>query len=156
VWDVWAVATVLEEISYGGAITSAFQLHPSLCLTIDVTFGSEPGSPSHLTFPLGKGPTIGWGPVVHPYLHKTIKELAERLEIPVTTEPTSRYSGTDADAMVMVAEGIPNLVIGIPLRYMHTPVEMVAVKDVSRAGRLAAEFIAHLDEEFMQRLTWED
>ncbi|NJD60346.1 MAG: aminopeptidase [Anaerolineales bacterium] len=156
VWDVWAVATVLEEISYGGAITSAFQLHPSLCMTIDVTFGSEPGSPSHLTFPLGKGPTLGWGPVVHPYLHKTMKELAQHLEIPVATEPTSRYTGTDADAMVMSAEGIPNLVIGIPLRYMHTPVEMVALKDISRAGRLAAEFVAQLDEEFMQKLTWED
>jgi endoglucanase len=156
VWDVWAVATVLEEISYGGAITSAFQLHPSLCMTIDVTFGSEPGSPSHLTFPLGKGPTLGWGPVVHPFLHKTIKELAEHLEIPVATEPTSRYTGTDADAMVMAVEGIPNLVIGIPLRYMHTPVEMVALKDISRAGRLAAEFIAQLDEKFMQKLTWED
>jgi endoglucanase len=155
-WDVWAVATVQEEVTYGGAFTSAFALHPSICLTIDVTFGSEPGSPSHLTFPLGKGPTLGWGPVVHPYLHKTIKELAEHLEIPVTKEPTSRYSGTDSDAMVMVTEGIPNMIIGIPLRYMHTPVEMISLKDINRAGRLAAEFIAQLDENFMQKITWED
>jgi endoglucanase len=156
IWDVWAVATVQEETTYGGALTSAFQLHPSLCASMDVTFGSEPSSPNHLTFPLGRGPTLGWGPVVHPYLFKTIKELAERLEIPLSTEPTPRYSGTDSDAMVAVAEGIPNVVIGIPLRYMHTPVEMIALKDITRAGRLAAEFIAQLDETFMDKLTWED
>jgi endoglucanase len=155
-WDVWAVATVQEETTYGGALTSAFQLRPSLCVSMDVTFGSEPSSPSHLTFPLGKGPTLGWGPVVHPYLFKTIKEVAERLEIPISTEPTPRYSGTDSEAMVAVAEGIPNVVIGIPLRYMHTPVEMIALKDITRAGRLAAEFIAQLDETFIAKLTWED
>ncbi len=156
IWDVWAVATVQEETTYGGALTSAFQLRPSLCVSMDVTFGSEPSSPSHLTFPLGKGPTLGWGPVVHPYLFKTIKELAERMEIPLSAEPAPRYSGTDSDAMVAVAEGIPNVVIGIPLRYMHTPVEMIALKDITRAGRLAAEFIAQLDETFMDKLTWED
>jgi putative aminopeptidase FrvX len=156
VWDVWAVATVQEEITFGGALTSAFQLHPSLCLSMDVTFGSEPSSPSHLTFPLGKGPTLEWGPVVHPFLFKTIKALAERLEIPLSTEPAPRYTATDSDAMVVVAEGIPNAVIGIPLRYMHTPVEMIALKDVTQAARLAAEFIAQLDETFMEKLTWED
>jgi putative aminopeptidase FrvX len=57
---------------------------------------------------------------------------------------------------VVAAEGIPNMVIGIPLRYMHTPVEMVALKDISRAGRLVAEFIAELDKNFMDKLTWED
>jgi endoglucanase len=156
VWDVWAVATVQEETTTGGALTSAFQLHPSLCVAIDVTFGSEPSSPSHLTFPMGKGPTLMWGPIIHPFLYKTVKELSERLEIPITVEPAPRYSATDSDAMVVVAEGIPNIVIGIPLRYMHTPVEMIALKDISRAGRLVAEFIAQLDETFMEKLTWED
>jgi putative aminopeptidase FrvX len=155
-WDVWAVATVQEETNYGGALTSAFQLHPDLGVTIDVTFGSEQSSPGYLTFPLGKGPTLGWGPVVHPYLFKTMKQLAERLEIPLATETAPRYSGTDSDVMVMAAEGVPNMVIGIPLRYMHTPVEMVALKDISRAGRLVAEFIAELDKNFMDKLTWED
>lgn len=156
VWDVWAVATAQEETTYGGALTSAFQLHPSLCVSMDVTFGSEPSSPSHMTFPLGRGPTLGWGPVVHPFLFKTVKELAERLEIPLSIEPTPRYSATDSDAMLVVAEGIPNVVIGIPLRYMHTPVEMIALKDITRTGRLVAEFIAQLDETFMDKLTWED
>jgi endoglucanase len=155
-WDVWAVATVQEETTYGGASTSAFQLRPSLCVSIDVTFGSEPSSPSHQTFPLGKGPTLTWGAMVHPFLHKTVKDLAERLEIPITMEPAPRYSATDSDAMVVVAEGIPNLIISIPLRYMHTPIEMIMLKDISRAGRLVAEFVASLDEAFMDKLTWDD
>jgi endoglucanase len=150
------VATVQEEITYGGALSSAFQLHPSLAVSIDVTFGSDPISPSHLTFPMGKGPTLMWGPIVHPFLYKTINRVAEQLEIPLSIEPAPRYSSTDSDAMQVVAEGIPNLVIGIPLRYMHTPVEMIALKDISRAGRVVAEFIAQLDEKFMDRLSWED
>jgi putative aminopeptidase FrvX len=156
VWDVWAVATVQEEITYAGAMTSAFQLHPSLCITIDVTFGSEPKSPSHLTFPMGEGPTLMWGSIVHPFLYTKIKELAEQLEIPFSVEPAPRYSATDSDVMQVVAEGIPNLVLGIPLRYMHTPVEMILLKDITRVGRLAAEFIAQLDENFIKRMTWDD
>jgi putative aminopeptidase FrvX len=155
-WDVWAVATVQEEINFAGAMTSAFQLHPSLCLTIDVTFGSEPKSPGHLTFPMGEGPTLMWGSVIHPFFYKKISELAEQLEIPFSVEPAPRFSGTDSEAMQVVAEGIPNLVLGIPLRYMHTPVEMIVLKDITRVGRLAAEFIAQLDENFIDTLTWDD
>src|SRR4030042_4025836 len=73
VWDVWAVATVQEETTLGGALTSAFQLRPSLAVAIDVTFGSSPGSPEHRTYPIGKGPTLIWGPMVHPVLYKKIK-----------------------------------------------------------------------------------
>ncbi|OGN95799.1 MAG: hypothetical protein A2Z71_08725 [Chloroflexi bacterium RBG_13_50_21] len=155
-WDVWAVATVQEEVTYGGGLTSAFQLRPSLAVSIDVTFASSPGSPSHLSFPLGKGITLEWGPNTHPVLYKALKELAERLEIPVCLEPVPTESGTDTYAMQVVAEGIPNVVIGIPLRYMHTPAEMVALKDITRAGRLVAEFISQLDEKFLDKLTWED
>lgn len=155
-WDVWAVASVQEEITLGGAFTSGYALRPTLAVAIDVTFASGPGSPSHQTFPLGKGPTLVWGPNVHPALFKAFKELAEQLEIPYAMEPAPRHTGTDGYALQVVAEGLPNIVIGIPLRYMHTPVEMVAIKDINRAGRLLAEFIAQLDEHFMDKLTWDD
>lgn len=155
-WDVWAVATVQEEVSFKGGITSAFQLQPDLAAVIDTTFGNSQGSPSYQTFAIGKGPTIMWGPNTHPYLFKKVKELAEQIEMPVSVEPTPIDTGTDAIGMQLVLEGIPNLVIGIPLRYMHTPVEMVALKDITRAGRLAAEFISQLDENFMEKLAWDD
>jgi tetrahedral aminopeptidase len=151
-WDVWAVATSQEEETLGGARTSAFALRPNLAVAIDVTFGSSPGSPGHLTFPMGKGIALGWGPNIHPGLFKAFKELADRLEIPYKLDVMPRMSGTDAMGLQVAAEGIPCMVISIPLRYMHTPVEMISLKDVQRAGRLLAEFAVQLDETFMEKL----
>ena len=155
-WDVWAVASAQEEETLGGAATSAFQLRPSLAVAVDVTFGSSQGTSSSKTFEMGKGITLAYGPNIHPGLFKAFKELAERLEIPFKTEVIGGHSGTDAYSMQVTAEGIPTMVIGIPLRYMHTPVEMVSLKDIARAGRLLTEFAASLDDEFMNKLKWDD
>lgn len=155
-WDVLAVASVQEEVGLVGAQTSAFGLHPTLAVAVDVTFAKGPGANDWQTFPLGKGPTLGWGPNIHPFLHKTLKELAEKLEIPFSVEVMPRHSGTDAYALQVAAEGLPTAVVSIPLRYMHTPVEAVAVKDVQRAGRLLAAFIAGLEVDFVEKITWED
>jgi len=154
-WDVWAVATSQEEETMAGAFTSAFQLRPSLAVAIDVTFGDGAGSSGHKTFPIGKGITLGWGPNIHPALYKAFASLADRLEIPWKLEPVPRMSGTDAYGLQVAAEGIPTMVIGIPLRYMHTPVEMVSIKDVLRTGRLLAEFAASLDQNTMDRIVWD-
>jgi tetrahedral aminopeptidase len=156
VWDVWAVATAQEEETLGGAFTSAFDLRPELALAVDVTFAKGPGASDWQTYPLGKGPTLGLGPNMHPFLHRKLKELADQLEIPYSVEVLPRHSGTDAYATQIVAEGIPTMVIGIPLRYMHTPVEMVAYKDIQRAGRLIAEFICALEPDFIEKITWDE
>jgi tetrahedral aminopeptidase len=155
-WDVWAVATAQEEETLGGAATSAFELHPHLAIAVDVTFAKGPGANDWQTFPLGKGPTLGFGPNLHPFLHRSLKDLAEKLEIPYSVEVLPRHSGTDAYAMQVAAEGIPTMVIGIPLRYMHTPVEMVTYKDIQRTGRLIAEFIAALEPDFVEKITWDE
>ncbi len=155
-WDVWVVASAQEEETLGGARTSAFQLRPHLAVAVDVTFGRSPGCPEHKTYPLDKGPTLGWGPNIHPGLYKSFKDLADRLEIPYQVEVMPRHSGTDAFAMQIVAEGIPSMVIGIPLRYMHTPVEVVAMKDITRTGHLLAEFIAQLQTDYLEKLSWDD
>jgi putative aminopeptidase FrvX len=154
-WDVWAVATVQEEENLGGAATSAFQLKPDLAVVIDVTFAKGPAANDWQTFGLGKGPTVGWGANLHPFLSERFKELAERLEIPLSIDLTPSHSGTDAYAIQVAREGIPTAVIGIPLRYMHTPVEVVAAKDVLRAGRLVAEFICGLKPDFVSEIVWE-
>ena len=155
-WDVWAVATVQEEINIAGAATSAFQVRPDLAIAIDTTFAKGPGANSWETFDLGKGPTLGHGPNIHPYIYKQFKELAERLEVPFATEYLPKSSGTDGMAMQITAEGIPTFVLSIPIRYMHTPVEMVALKDIQRAGRLLTEFIASLEPDFISTITWDD
>ncbi len=154
-WDVWAVATTQEEVGAWGAATSAFQLQPSLAVAIDVTWASGPGSSGYKTFPLGKGPTLAWGPDIHPKLYKAFEDLARRLEIPYVMEPAPTHTGTDAYTLQIAQEGIPCMVLGLPLRYMHTPVEMVALKDIARIGRLLAEFVAGLDANTMNTLTWD-
>ena len=155
-WDAWAVATVQEETGLLGAFTSAFHLRPALAVVADVTFAKGPGASEWNTFPLGKGPTVTMGPNIHPALVKAFKELAERLEIPYSMEYTSANSGTDAIATQTTAEGIPTVVLGLPIRYMHSPVEVVAVKDIQRLGRLMAEFVAGLAPDFLEQITWDD
>ena len=155
VWDVIAVATVQEEVGLQGARASAFTLHPEIAVAVDVTHGSGPASKEYedKTFPLGGGPVLGLGPNIHPGLHTALKAAADRAEMPYTVEPMPAHSGTDAYAIQIAREGIPTMVVSIPLRNMHTPVEAVSLKDVARVGRLLAEFIAGLGAEFMSTLT---
>jgi putative aminopeptidase FrvX len=154
-WDVWAVATVQEEETLGGALTSAYLLRPDLAIAIDVTWAKGPGTPEDKAFPLGEGITFGWGPNIHPGLHKAVKQVADQFEIPYKLEPMPRYSGTDAYALQIARDGIPTMVISIPLRYMHTPVEVISIKDVKRTGRLLAEFVASLKPDFIEELRFD-
>jgi len=154
-WDVWAVATVQEETNYLGAYSSAFALRPQIAIAVDGTFAKGPGANSWQTIPLGKGVGLCLGPNMHPFLHTKLKELAERLEIPWFLDVTTSDSGTDAFAMQVTAEGIPTALVEFPIRYMHMPIESVAVKDIQRAGRLLAEFIASLEADFVETILWE-
>ena len=154
-WDVWATATVQEEITYLGAYSSAFELRPQIAVAVDGTFAKGPGANGWQTFQMGKGVGLCFGPNMHPFLHKKLKELAEKLEIAWFLDVTPAHSSTDAFPMQTTAEGIPTALVEFPFRYMHTPVEMVSVKDVYRAGRLLAEFVASLDADFMDSIAWE-
>jgi endoglucanase len=155
VWDVWAVASVQEEVTMAGAATSAFQLRPDIAIAMDVTFGKGAGANGYETFSLGKGITLGIGPSVHPFLHKRMKDIAQKVEIPVKDEVMPESSSTDADMLQLTAQGIPTLIVSIPLRYMHTPVEVVAIKDIQRAGRLLAEFVSSLEADFFEKIVWD-
>lgn len=154
-WDVIAAATIHEEETLAGARTSAFQLQPDLAIAVDATFGAAPGLPEHKTFPLGGGPAIGLGPNIHPALHRALMQAADKAGIPHSVEVLAQSSGTEAHAMQTVAAGIPTAVVSFPLRYMHTSVETVALEDIRSTGKLLAEMIASLDDEFLSNLTWE-
>jgi endoglucanase len=154
-WDVWALASVQEEITYAGAATSAHQLQPSIAIVVDVTFGKGTGATDYSAFKLGSGPTLGVGASMHPVLHKRLKEVAAQVEIPVKDEAMPAHSSTDADVIQLTANGIPTMVMSIPLRYMHTAVEVIALKDVQRAGRLLAGFVASLEADFIERIVWD-
>ena len=117
-----------EETTFAGAATSAFQLKPDLAVIMDVTYAKAPGTGGWDSFPLGGGPTLGLGPRIHPFLHKRFKELAQASGMPFAVEPMPVDSLTDADAVQVTAAGIPCMVLGIPIRYMHTPVEVVCAE----------------------------
>ena len=153
-WDVVAVATVQEEVGLYGAITSAYGVAPDAAVAIDVTFGQQDGVSNSDTFPMGKGVAIGVGPNFHPQLVDQLKSAGKDHEVPFEIEPAPGRSGTDAWAIQVSREGVPTALVGIPLRYMHQPVETVAIKDVERAGRLLAVFAAGLAPDF--RPGWED
>jgi endoglucanase len=78
------------------------------------------------------------------------------LEIPYKPEPMPRRSGTDADSLQTVAHGIPTMVIGIPLRYMHSAVEIISLKDIQRTARLLTEFIARLEVDYLDKIKWDE
>ena len=151
-WDVIAVATVQEETRLLGAFTSAHSQQPDAAIAIDVTFGKGPGASDTGTYELGDGPNLDLGPNVHTGMYKALKETASALEMTVSTGTHSRASGTDAFGVQVARSGIPTGLISIPLRYMHTMVESVALKDVERSGRLMGEFIARLDDKFLDKL----
>ena len=76
------MASVQEEVTLGGAQTSAFQIRPTIAVAVDMTFGKGTGSSGYQTFAIGKGVTLGISPSIHPFLYKRFKEVAERVEIP--------------------------------------------------------------------------
>jgi tetrahedral aminopeptidase len=155
-WDVWAVASVQEEVTLGGALTSPFEIRPDIAIVIDVCFAKGTGSSDWQSLPFGEGVGIGYGPNIHPALYDAFEKKAQALEIPHHRDLMPKMSGTDAMAVQIVAEGIPCAVLGIPLRYMHTPVETVSLKDIRRAGRLMAEFIADLAPDALDQIQWEE
>ncbi|MGD8397416.1 MAG: M20/M25/M40 family metallo-hydrolase [Anaerolineae bacterium] len=154
-WDVYAVATVQEEVGVKGAITSAYGLAPDIAIAVDVTFGKQPSTPDERTFEVGKGPVIAVGPNNHPKIRQALVDAAKALEMDCHLEPEPRPGGTDAYALQITRQGIPTGLVSIPLRNMHTPVETVSTKDIERVGRLLAAFLLRLDDQFLDSLAWD-
>jgi endoglucanase len=148
--DVVALAVVQEETTFAGSRTSAFALDPAVAIAVDVTFATDqPGVElGPITkHELGSGPVIARGTTLHPRVFELLHEAAEAEEIPFTVESLGRATGTDADAIHISRSGVPTGLVSIPLRYMHSPVEMVSIDDVQAAARLIAAFAQRLTAE---------
>ncbi|MBE3597407.1 MAG: M42 family metallopeptidase [Limnochordaceae bacterium] len=143
--DVLAVATVQEEVGLRGAEVSAFGLEPDLAVAVDVTFARQRmvGEPD--VTELGKGPAIAWGANMHPRIVERLHQTARLHGVPFQVEVVPGRSGTDAWAIQVARAGIPTALVSVPLRYMHTPVEVVDLRDIRETGRLLAHFAAGLD-----------
>lgn len=150
--DLFAVGTVGEEFGgLPGASTAAFAIKPDIAFAVDVTFAKHPGSEKD-SYPLGGGPTIGVGPNCTPKLVKLVRTVAVELGIAYSLEVMPGPSGTDAWGMQVVRGGVATGIISIPIRYMHTPVELVDLADIKAAGRLLAHVIHRVDDAFVEEL----
>ncbi len=146
-WEVVAVAAAQEEITFGGSRTIANSLAPSLAIVVDVTHATDtPGADVKASgaHALGSGAVIARGSIIHPRVSELLQEAAEAESIPFTIEASGRNTGTDADAIHLSREGVPTALVSIPLRYMHSPVEVVQLDDVDACARLIAAFALRL------------
>jgi putative aminopeptidase FrvX len=140
-WEVIAAAVAQEEITFAGSRTSAFALEPSAAIVIDVTHATDaPGvevkeSGKH---ELGSGPVLCRGSTLNEALFELMHETARKEKIAVTIEASARATGTDADAVHLSRAGVPTALVSVPLRYMHSPVELVQLDDVEACARLVA------------------
>jgi len=149
-WELAAVAAAQEEITFGGSRTSAFSLEPDAAIVVDVTHATDaPGidvkeAGKH---EFGSGPVITRGSTINEGLFELLYETAEQEKIPFTVEASSRATGTDADAVNASRGGVPTALVSIPLRYMHSPVELVQLDDVHACARLIAAVALRIERE---------
>jgi putative aminopeptidase FrvX len=149
-WELVAAAAAQEEITFGGSRTSAFALEPDAAVVVDVTHATDaPGidvkeAGKH---ELGSGPVLSRGSTLNPALFEHLYETAEAEKIPLTLEASSRATGTDADAVHISRGGVPTALVSIPIRYMHSPVELVQLDDVHACARLIAAAALRLQAE---------
>ena len=146
---VYAVSTVQEEVGLRGARTSAFGIHPKVGVAVDVTHATDhPDIDKKRVgdIKLGAGPVISRGANINPVVERMLIQTAEEEKIPYQIEGAPGGTGTDANAIQLTRAGVATGLVSIPLRYMHTSVETLSLKDLKNVSRLLAAFVLKVDE----------
>jgi len=144
---VHAVSTVQEEVGLRGARTAAYSIDPHIGIAVDVGFSSDyPGMDAKIIgeAKLGKGPILHPGPTYNPALLEIIKKTAQKQKIKTQIQPEARGTGTDAFAMQLSRGGVAAALLSVPTRYMHSPVETIALSDAEDTAKIIAATIAGL------------
>ncbi|MBP83987.1 MAG: endoglucanase [Verrucomicrobiales bacterium] len=149
----FALNAVQEEIGGYGAAMASYTLKPDICLVLDVTHATDSPDIKHTQHgkvTLGGGPSVTHGTANHPLMVERIMELAKANKIPLQHEASSRFTGTDTDSIYHQRGGIPSALISLPLRYMHSIVEMADFDDVAHVIDLMTAFVRSIkaDESF--------
>ena len=142
--DVFFVASAQEEVGYRGAITATYNIRPDIGIAIDVGFGRVNGLAEHETIELGKGPAIVIGPNINRKLFEALKKIAIKNNIRYQIKVTHGVTGTDAAAIQIGEGGVIAGLLSIPLKYMHSTVETVAIHDIESCGKLVSDYIIDL------------
>ena len=145
--DVAVNLAVQEEVGGRGAQTGTYAVDPDYALAVDVTFAREPGSPAEKTFKLDCGAVIGVGAATSRKVSDKLTALAEQRNIPHEIEAMGGYSGTDGDDIQVSRSGVATGVLSLPLRYMHTPVEVIDLRSAEACADLVAAWVESFGEE---------
>ena len=146
---VVGVSTVQEEIGLRGATTSAFSSEADVGIALDVAHGTDtPGIEKKKAgdFRVGGGPIVARGANINPRVFEFMVATAEAEGIPVQVSSAARGTGTDANVMQLSRGGMATGLLSVPLRYMHTPNELLALEDLENTARLLAAFCARLQQ----------
>jgi endoglucanase len=149
--NIYYAATAQEETGYRGSTTSSFKINPDIGIVLDVGFGLTPEMPAETAL-LGKGPAIAIGGRFNPKLTKKFINVCKEYNYNFQYESSPSSSGTDTEALQINREGIPCILLSIPLRYMHTSVETIDLKDVEIAGKAIARFINEIDNSDLEEI----
>lgn len=150
--DVYFVSTVQEEVSMGGATTASYEIDPDFAIAVDVGFGNTPEIDKSVSIVLGEGPGVTLGGNIHANLRKKLLEIGKEYNIPFQNQITPGGTGTDANAIQINRAGIPTLVLSVPLRYMHTSVEVIQLEDIKYTAQLLSFFISYVSDENLEGL----
>jgi endoglucanase len=145
--EICAVSNVQEEVGLLGARQIAFSLKPDIALVVDVTHATDYPTVSktqHGDIKIGRGPALTHGGCNHPDIVARLEEVAAKKKIPLQHEAMSATSGTDTDVIFWTRGGIASALVSLPDRYMHSPVEVVSLKDLELIPQLIAAFVQSL------------
>ena len=143
--DLYASISVQEEVGLRGAKATAFEINPDMAIAIDVCHAQTPDN-SKNAFEAGSGTVITIGQNIHPKISDKLFEIAKKYEIKTNTDVDSGDTGTDAWAIQIARCGIPTGLLSIPLKYMHTSVETMDMKDFEATVTLLERFVKESDE----------
>ncbi len=148
--SVYGVSTVQEEVGLRGARTSAFGIDPDVGICVEVTFASDhPGvdKKSLGDIQVGRGPVLSRGANINPRVFELLREAAREEGIDIQVEAAPRATGTDANVMQLSRSGVATGLVQVPLRYMHTPSEVLSLSDLEGAVGLLGAFLLKVGPE---------
>jgi endoglucanase len=142
--NVVVSASTKEETGFQGGISAGFKVQPDYAIAVDVTH-ARTGDAPQVIVKLGDGPNVDMGSNSNPKFAKRVIEVARAKQIPHIVTSCPAGSGTNAWPIQMQGQGVTTLVVSLPLKYMHSPVEMLRMGDVKNVGKLIAAFIENFD-----------
>ena len=149
--DLYLLGSTREEVSGAGATVGTWAVQPDFCVAVDVTHGKTPDGPADKAFAIGGGPAIGVGPNMTRWMTDRMLAKAKERQIPYQLEVMSGHTGTNGWEMQISREGVATSVLSLPLKYMHSPIEVLSLADMEQVAALLVAFTEGLGKEAARR-----